>query len=545
MDNVVGGDNPTDRNIISGNRRGGVYAEGDGNVIQGNYIGLDITGMVALGNGYDTGVTVGGGAVTIGGPAPGQGNVISCNEYADILVHPRTPSVTTIQGNFIGTDASGTRALSANNYGVQFGSLDDRVVLGGSNPGERNVVAGHAIGILLDGMEGTSLIQGNLVGTDVTGTVALPNEIGLACIYGGSGYLIGGTELGAANVISGNRVAGIFLDGSLTELATNNAVVGNLIGVDISGMNALPNGIGVLMQGFTPSNSVGLPGAGNVISGNSVAGVAIYGPDNLGNSVQGNLIGLGADGVTPIGNGQYGVLITAVNSLVGGAEAGAGNSIAYNGRAGVKIAGPAALGNTLSRNSIFANGGPGIVLGDGANAGMAAPVISMLSPLQGTAAPLAVVELFADEAGEGRTFLDAVTADAAGIFSSAVDLTPYAGMTIRATATDVNGNTSMFDDDDLEPASTADQNQDGQISLSELLRVVQFFTSGGFHCEAGTEDGYAPGTGDTSCAPHDSDYNPRDWQINLSELLRLIQFFTSGGYHACAEGEDGFCAGAG
>ena len=90
-----------------------------------------------------------------------------------------------------------------------------------------------------------------------------------------------------------------------------------------------------------------------------------------------------------------------------------------------------------------------------------------------------------------------------------------------------------------------DQNQDNLISLSELLRIIQFFNSDGFHCQTGTEDGYAPGPGDETCSTYDSDYNPQDWHISLSELLRVIQFFNSGGYHYCpAEGtEDGFCPG--
>ncbi|HPO13634.1 MAG TPA: SUMF1/EgtB/PvdO family nonheme iron enzyme [Candidatus Hydrogenedentes bacterium] len=100
-----------------------------------------------------------------------------------------------------------------------------------------------------------------------------------------------------------------------------------------------------------------------------------------------------------------------------------------------------------------------------------------------------------------------------------------------------------------EPAVTgqhnADQDNDWLINLSELLRIIQFYNSDGFHCEAGTEDGFAPGPGDTSCVPHDSDYNAQDWQINLSELLRVIQFFNSRGYH-CEEGtEDNFAPGAG
>ena len=128
---------------------------------------------------------------------------------------------------------------------------------------------------------------------------------------------------------------------------------------------------------------------------------------------------------------------------------------------------------------------------------------------------------------------------------------------------------------------TADQNADYIIGLSELLRVIQFFNSGGFHCQAGTEDGYAPGPAsekgeqlsvpaldlseDSSisdarkpdlsrrssaprgtkadCTPHASDYNPHDWTIGLSELLRLIQFFNSVGYHPCPGSEDNFCPG--
>lgn len=90
---------------------------------------------------------------------------------------------------------------------------------------------------------------------------------------------------------------------------------------------------------------------------------------------------------------------------------------------------------------------------------------------------------------------------------------------------------------------TADQNGDGKISLSELLRVIQFYNSDNYGCEGGTEDGYAPNDPDQGCTPHASDYNPQDWDIALTELLRSIQFYNLGAYHPCPEGEDGFCAG--
>lgn len=92
---------------------------------------------------------------------------------------------------------------------------------------------------------------------------------------------------------------------------------------------------------------------------------------------------------------------------------------------------------------------------------------------------------------------------------------------------------------------SADANGDFAISLSELLRVIQFYNLDALHCDNASEDGYAPGIGDTSCPPHSADYSPQDWEISLSELLRIIQFYNSEGrsFHACEEGEDGFCPG--
>lgn len=87
----------------------------------------------------------------------------------------------------------------------------------------------------------------------------------------------------------------------------------------------------------------------------------------------------------------------------------------------------------------------------------------------------------------------------------------------------------------------SDQNSDGLISLSELLRLIQFYNSQNYGCEPGTEDGYAPNDPDHDCTPHTSDYNTQDWDIALTELLRLIQFYNLGGYVRCEGGEDGYC----
>jgi len=93
---------------------------------------------------------------------------------------------------------------------------------------------------------------------------------------------------------------------------------------------------------------------------------------------------------------------------------------------------------------------------------------------------------------------------------------------------------------------TADSDHNWIISLSEILRVIQLYNMHGYHCEPGTEDGYGPGSGDTSCAMHGCDYMTQDWVIDLSELLRMIQLYNAPGhaYHVLAGSEDGFAPGA-
>ncbi len=92
---------------------------------------------------------------------------------------------------------------------------------------------------------------------------------------------------------------------------------------------------------------------------------------------------------------------------------------------------------------------------------------------------------------------------------------------------------------------SGDPNGDGVIVLTEMLRVIQFYNSDGFHCDPESEDGYAPGPGSTDCLPHASDYAPQDWRLNLTEMLRTIQLYNSGGYRPCPDDgtEDGYCPG--
>ena len=101
---------------------------------------------------------------------------------------------------------------------------------------------------------------------------------------------------------------------------------------------------------------------------------------------------------------------------------------------------------------------------------------------------------------------------------------------------------------------SADRDVDCRLDLSEILRVIALFNAGGYHCaEAGevSEDGYVPGIDleSQNCARHDSDFEAPEWRITILEVLRLVQFFNTGGYHDCSmlprPGEDGFCPGRG
>lgn len=93
--------------------------------------------------------------------------------------------------------------------------------------------------------------------------------------------------------------------------------------------------------------------------------------------------------------------------------------------------------------------------------------------------------------------------------------------------------------------SNMDTNKNNQISLTELLRMVQLFNADALHCDGAGEDGFAPGGGAQDCTPHSGDYAPQNWVISLSELLRAVQYFNSSGYTWCPAGgsEDGFCPG--
>ncbi len=345
-------------------------------VVEGNYIGTDVTGTTALyAYSGSAGMMVSGQFDFIGGDSPGEGNLISGFAYG---VEINGGNYIQVQGNLIGTDVTGTHALGNSIWGVEVDGGSNNTI-GGSTPGAGNLVSGNHAGIDAGGSE--TVIEGNLVGTDITGTLTLGNVGDGLDVYG-SGDSIGGTTPGSGNVISANGGYGIYIAGSGVS------VEGNMIGTDVSGTLPLGNASdGVNIQ--TENNQIGgpMPGAGNVIAANGGNGVSIVVPvlsDTApGNVVQGNDIGTNSSGSKNLGNAGDGVYIMGSSyfpgdQTIGGTAAGAGNVIAYNGGPGVSSdSGP---GGSINGNDIFNDGGLGIVVGING-------VLSTYAEAQGVALP--------------------------------------------------------------------------------------------------------------------------------------------------------------
>ena len=329
--NVLGGTVSSAGNLIAGNASAGVQIFGVGasnNVLMGNRIGLDATGAVPLGNGV--GVFIDDvGPETIGGLAPGSGNVISGNATAGVYILGRNATGNLVVGNVIGPDPSGnTSIVNAGSTNPPVASqavgvlISDTVgnTVGGTSAAARNVVSGNLVGVEIAGNDTElpalpNVVAGNFIGTTASGQAALGNGVGIY-VNDASNNLIGGMTPGARNVISGNTSYGVFLFGTLTK---KNAIQGNYLGVAADGRTTfrVPGGsflqqVGVAFENAS-QNTVGglLSGAGNVLTGNDQAGVYIFGQANSsqGNIIQRNLIGTNADGSRGAGNRQYGVLL--------------------------------------------------------------------------------------------------------------------------------------------------------------------------------------------------------------------------------------------
>jgi parallel beta-helix repeat protein len=363
--NVIGGDHSADAcdgacNLISGNAEAGVWLEGAGtsqNTIRGNFIGTNLSGNAAVGNGYDGIVILGGAAQNViggdhsPGGCDGDCNLISGNNDSGVWIEGAGTSFNTIRGNFIGTNLSGD-AAAGNSIGIFIGYAASNNVIGGTrNPGvcdgPCNLVSGNLfVGIVIQNYDSdNNLVQGNLIGTNLSGNAPLPNYNGLV-IADGSDNQIGGAGSGEGNLISGNEDTGLWI-GSIDT--TNNLILGNRIGTDISGTSAVPNYDGILIQ-FGTGNQVGGVGAGggNLISGNENVGIYVEYVNPPGITIAGNKIGTNLSGTAALPNYLGILLVGGGGNLIGGTVSGAGNLISGNTEFGLII-------NTSSANRVQGN----------------------------------------------------------------------------------------------------------------------------------------------------------------------------------------------
>ena len=462
--------------------------------IQGNKIGTNAAGTARLGavgdssnqtagiyalaSGLAPGETKTPANVTIGGTAAGAGNVVS-GSYTNIRLQSypgqTLVSTATIQGNLIGTNATGTAALAGSQYGI-LGDLFFAATIGGGAAGAGNVVSGNVYGIELNDNQAGIVIQGNKVGTNAAGTAAVPNtREGVSLIRpiagtptaGGPLAKVGGSAPGEGNLLSGNGLRG-FLMGSA------GMVQGNRIGTNAAGTAAIPNstanstsGAAVILNNPSLVFGGSGPGEGNLVSGNTGSGVEVNNPIGV---VHGNLIGTNAAGTGPVPNGWAGIApSTNAVGAIGGVGAGEGNTIAYNGHEGVFLPGGTAV--AIRGNRIHSNGTRNIELRQKSgptNAGNHDQIHPTITSITAGASTTAIagtvssdqpgpvlVDVYGGSAcqsayatGEARQYLGTISVPYAGggvvtAFSGSV-ANSTVGSVITATATVAANGTSQF-----------------------------------------------------------------------------------------------------
>jgi hypothetical protein len=259
--NRLGGTTPAERNVIGGGGTGIVWVGGSGNIIQGNYIGVSADGAQGLqqnGDGFATiaiEFSAGGAtnATLIGGSVPGAGNVLF-GTNASIHLGSQTQNPV-IKGNYIGTDATGTVGFGAT-YGIYTDNHPTGAIIGGALAGEGNLISGNTVGIQLgDGASGT-IIRGNRIGTDASGTKPVPNHgDGIHVTTPSNLSIIGGTAPGEGNTIAYNCSNGIAVAAATGWAMLGNSIHSNVgLGISLQDSDSMPvqNDVG---DGDTGSNN--------------------------------------------------------------------------------------------------------------------------------------------------------------------------------------------------------------------------------------------------------------------------------------------------
>lgn len=343
---IIGGATAGQGNLLSGNGEEGLYLINSASPnIKGNLIGTNVTGTGALANGR-FGIHLQGCATPIiGGAATGEGNTTSGNAWDGIFVDGSTSA--TIYGNLIGTNSAGSAAVANGGGGLHIVNCTSPLV-GGTAAGQGNVMSGNTTdGLWFENTTNAS-VQGNFIGTNLTGTAAIGNGgNGISGYTNSSNHLIGGTTAAARNIISANNVDGIHYDG-ITTACNDLLIKNNYIGTNASGAGAAAtfgNGQGgivvtnrclrLIIGGTTAAERNIISGNGRLWGGaGNGTGVFIYDCEAV--QIIGNYVGLAADGSTAMGNAENGiVLFKSNNATIGGNNATLRNLVSSNGRQGI------------------------------------------------------------------------------------------------------------------------------------------------------------------------------------------------------------------
>lgn len=364
------------------NNRVGVLGDGTSDDLEGNYIarsgqnGITITnsGNIVAGNTlyFNTGegILVSQAFNTlIGTNGDGVGdyyerNLIFYNQLNGIKLYD--DDVTTIAGNVIGTNDSGSATVGNTQNGIyafmSYGGVIGTDGAGSGAAAEGNLIsANKGTGIKLENSY-LFIIAGNKIGSDTSGTVALQNLDGIQLVDSYSNTIgTNGDGVGDAfegNLVSGNGRNGIVI---LNSASNQNTIAGNRIGVNISGSLALPNKeYGIFIQGGG-QNLIGADGDGlgdsaerNIISGNTLSGIYLKGNENR---IAGNYIGMDASGTVAIPNHWGITIVDAISNFIGTnsdsvGDANEGNWISGNLDGGILIK---KEGATSALNKVYGN----------------------------------------------------------------------------------------------------------------------------------------------------------------------------------------------
>ncbi len=310
--NTIGGLVAGARNFIFGNFQDGILLIGDftsANLVAGNWIGTDTTGSGPFAN-SGNGIEIDANSNSVGGTTALARNVVSGNSQDGILI---TGNQNVVEGNYVGTDSTGTTALSNGLNGIEIDDSDSNII-GGIVVSARNVITGNrGRGILLSAGALNNQVEGNYIGVDATGNGLLGNDSSGVEVNSSSSNTIGGASVAAGNLILANSGEGILITSGGSNSAMGNTIAGN-------------SDNGVWIFDATGPNTIGGM-AGNFIAGNAANGVLIS--TSARSSVEGNRI---------LENSSNGIDLNVSNqNTIGGTTSGDANIVAGNLGDGVLI----------------------------------------------------------------------------------------------------------------------------------------------------------------------------------------------------------------